>query len=69
MTPFVPGDSVKLTNRFAAVLSSTPRAKHDWKKRRGVIRKCNSKIAYVVWDGTRSMDPLPVSVVELADAA
>jgi hypothetical protein len=44
------------------------RPRPDWQSRTGTIAKYsrNRSLAYVVWDGTRYFDPVPVDLIEPA---
>jgi hypothetical protein len=74
MTRFQPGDRVTLTKRAAVSLNHNMHpGRIDWRGRRGVIgRISRSGEAFVLWDGRRSLDPMPLRwlvLVEAADAA
>jgi hypothetical protein len=66
-------DLIKLTQKGARAYNSTGgalyRAKMDWGKRTGKIVKYNRgrSLAYVVWDGNRTFDRVPVNLLESAD--
>ena len=64
MIAFLPGEQVRLTSRFAAVLNKSTKRRVDWLGRKGVVRRCNSRSAYIVWEGCKSIDPVPVKGVE-----
>jgi hypothetical protein len=65
---FEHGDMVKLTDRFAAALVA---GKHvvDWTARRGVVYRSNDHEVFVIWQGRRTAEPLPVKAVEKATRA
>ena len=63
------GDRVKLTARVAAAFNNNKRpGRFDWTERRGVIERIsNNKVhAFVLWDGLKSPDEVPVDGVEPA---
>ena len=64
--PFSPGDTVKLTDRFAKALSNKQqkRCKIDWASGRGVVHHCSAYSVSVLWLGRRAQDALPVGAVE-----
>jgi hypothetical protein len=57
------GDAVRLTERFAAALCRSPKARVDWKARRGIVAWTNRSIVAVAWGGRKSIDPLPHAAV------
>jgi hypothetical protein len=63
MTLFQRGDPVTLTPKFAATLARNPKTRVDWKSRRGIVHRCNEHSVYVVWDGNRASETLPVKAV------
>jgi hypothetical protein len=64
MTPFTPGQQVKLTGNLLKARMQTRRI--DWLKRRGAVSHCNNYSVYVVWNGCKSAEELPVRAVEVA---
>jgi hypothetical protein len=61
------GDQVKLTARVAAAFNKHKRpGKFDWTDRRGVIERisANKVSAFVLWDGRKSPDELPINGIE-----
>jgi hypothetical protein len=71
MARFQPGDRVTLTKRGAASLNNNMHpGRVDWRGRCGVIgRISRSGEAFVLWDGRRSLDPVPLrSLVKIAGA-
>ena len=63
--PFVPGDEVRLTRRYAKTLSKKRTAtKVNWHKRRGIVHSCNPHTVSVFWEDRRSADMLLVNAVE-----
>lgn len=63
-TPFLRGDRVKLTDRYADALNRALKAKLDWRARRGSVARCSSSDVYVAWDGRNSLDAIPIKGVE-----
>jgi hypothetical protein len=61
-----PGDSVKLTDRYAAVLNKHPHCAIDWAIRRGVCQRSNQHDVFVLWEGRATLDQIPLKAVELA---
>jgi hypothetical protein len=71
MARFQPGDRVTLTKPGAASLNNNMHpGRVDWRGRCGVIgRISRSGEAFVLWDGRRSLDPVPLrSLVKIAGA-
>lgn len=64
MTRFTPGETVRLTARFAGVMEKRSRRRIAWTERRGVVAHCNQNSVYVIWAGCKSPDPLPIAAVE-----
>ena len=61
------GDRVKLTARVAAAFNNNRRpGKIDWIDRRGVIARisANKVHAFVLWDGRKTPDELPINGIE-----
>lgn len=61
------GDRVKLTARVAAAFNNNKRpGKFDWTVRRGIVERisANKVHAFVLWDGRKSPDELPISGIE-----
>lgn len=61
------GDRVKLTARVAAAFNNNKRpGKLDWTDRRGVIERisANKVHAFVLWDGRKTPDELPINGIE-----
>jgi hypothetical protein len=70
MTRFQPGDRITLTKRGAASLNNNMHpGRVDWRGRRGVIGRISRSEAFVLWDGRRSLDPVPLRWLVLAAAA
>ena len=62
------GDRVKLTARVAAAFNKNKRPnKFDWAHRRGVVERItvNKVHAFVLWDGRKSPDEVPINGIEL----
>ena len=62
------GDRVKLSARVAACFNNNRRpGKFDWTARRGVVDRIsvNKVRAFVLWDGRKSPDELPINGIEL----
>jgi hypothetical protein len=59
------GDSVRLTERGLRLATRSRWAKLDWPNRRGRIvhltRRCE---AYVLWDGRKSIEVVPIAILE-----
>ena len=71
MHPFFPrvpafpvGAHVKLTDRYAKVLSAG-RGKFKWIGRKGVVASCGRDSVSVLWEGRTSRDWIPIKAVEL----
>ena len=63
--PYQKGDFVKLTDRYAEVLSRSKGGNRTlWKGRRGVVRSCNDTAVGVLWDGRSSTEWVPLGGVE-----
>jgi hypothetical protein len=62
--PFAKGSKVKLTDRYAKVLS---RAKGNpiWIGRIGVVSSCTEVFVTIMWEGRKSPDYVLVKGVEL----
>jgi hypothetical protein len=61
------GDRVKLTGRVAAAFNNNKRpGRIDWADRRGVIERiaANKVHAFVIWDGRKTPDELPINGIE-----
>ena len=61
------GDRVKLTARVAAAFSkNTCPRKFDWINRRGVVERItnNKANAVVLWDGRKTVEPVPIRSIE-----
>lgn len=62
---FAKGARVKLTDRYAKVLS-VGRGKFKWIGRIGVVVSCGRDSVAILWEGRQSKDWLPIKAVELA---
>jgi hypothetical protein len=61
------GDRVKLTDPAAIGLNNSLHpGRFDWRDRRGVVQHIskNKQDAFVLWDGRRSLDPVPMASLE-----
>jgi hypothetical protein len=65
---FEPGESVRMTDRYAAVLCRSRRNKVDWRARRGVVNWANPNQVAITWEGRTSVDVLPLRAIEKAGA-
>jgi len=63
--PFIRGDRVKLTDRYADALNRSLKAKLDWRIRRGVVWRCSASDVYITWDGRATLDSIPIKGVEI----
>lgn len=61
---FKKGDRVKLTDRYAIVLSKAKGNPRNWVGRRGSVFDCNRDHVSIVWDGRKSIDNVPHKGVE-----
>ena len=65
-------DLIKLNEKGVRAYKSTGgavyRPKLDWSKRTGKVAKYSRdrSLAYVMWDGTRTFDRIPVHLIEPA---
>jgi len=62
---FAFGDRVKLTDRYATVLSKARGNPRNWVGRRGSVVYCNRDHVSIVWDGRKSVDNVPHKGVEM----
>jgi hypothetical protein len=71
MARFQPGDRVTLNKRAAVSLNNNMHpGRIDWRGRCGVIGRISRHGAFVLWDGRRSLDPIPLRwLVKIAGAA
>lgn len=61
---FPKGSKVKLTDRYAKVLS-VGRGKFKWIGRVGVVASCGRDSVSIRWEGRKSKDWVPIKAVEL----
>lgn len=64
--PFEIGAIVKLTDRYARVLSKAKGNPRNWLGRRGTVLNCNEAAVCIIWEGRKSRDYVPHKAVELA---
>src|SRR5437764_9352850 len=65
MKAFNKGEHVKLTARFAAAIARNRRGKLAyWTTRKGVVQNINSYNVYVIWEGNKGKEMLPIKAVE-----
>lgn len=61
---FQRGAVVKLTDRYAAALCSSPKNRIDWMTRRGIVKSCGKHDVGISWPGRASLDQVPIKAVE-----
>jgi hypothetical protein len=59
-SPLKPGDAVKLTAKAARTFNNFHQSRVDWRTRRGIIQRISRCGALVVWEGRRTVDPVPL---------
>ena len=66
MERLAPGTRVKLTGKAVKgyLHGYHRKGKVDWLKRRGTLHCASRTYAYVVWDGTKSADQMPIKAIE-----
>lgn len=63
--PFEIGSVVKLTDRYAKVLSKASGISTDWIGRKGKVLFCGKESVAILWEGRKSRDYVPHKGVEL----
>jgi hypothetical protein len=56
---------VKLTDRYAKVLSKASEISTDWIGRKGKVLFCDKETVAILWEGRKSRDYVPHKGVEL----
>ena len=65
---FENGSIVKLTDRYAKVLSKTSGISTDWVGRKGKVLSCGKQSVAILWEGRKTRDYVPHKGVELVHA-
>jgi hypothetical protein len=59
------GARVRLSEKYALALMRRQKNRINWVARRGVVIRCSKKgEVYIVWDGCRSADAVPLRAVD-----
>jgi hypothetical protein len=66
MTHFAQGSTVRLTDRYARVLSKAKGNPRKWVGRKGMVVHCGKDAVTVLWEGRKSIDYVPLKGVEHA---